>query len=192
KVYVQSAGDKARLIYTKAASEARRAEQTSALRQRWLNEGLPGTVVFKHRFNGELDYMLDHEAMRWGRALKPGAEVTFPTTPPIKGVVKKVRAEREHTHLRLVVGAADQGDLALGQRVALKVPAPPPEVEAAVLPPDIDQPRTRAERIEWFLASTYCTCGVKGDRCTGHFYTLASCNPNGCGAPNDMRKKVAA
>src|SRR5262249_51652790 len=118
--------------------------------------------------------------------------VTFPTTPPIKGVVKKVRAEREHTHLRLVVGAADQGDLALGQRVALKVPAPPPEAEAAVLPPDIDQPRTRAERIEWFLASTYCTCGVKGDRCTGHFYTLASCNPNGCGAPNDMRKKVAA
>jgi hypothetical protein len=46
-------------------------------------------------------------------------------------------------------------------------------------------------RIEWFLASVYCTCGVRGDTCTGHFYTLASCNPNGCGKPNQIRKKVA-
>jgi hypothetical protein len=34
----------------------------------------------------------------------------------------------------------------------------------------------------------YCTCGVAGDVCTGHFYTLASCNPNGCAAPNATRK----
>jgi hypothetical protein len=27
--------------------------------------------------------------------------------------------------------------------------------------------------------------------CTGHFYTLASCNPNGCGMPNTMRATVA-
>ena len=30
-----------------------------------------------------------------------------------------------------------------------------------------------------------------GDGCTGHFYTLASCNPNGCGMPNHMRKILA-
>jgi hypothetical protein len=68
--------------------------------------------------------------------------------------------------------------------------APPAGVETAALPPDVDRPRTRDERLDWFLASIYCTCGVKGDRCTGHFYTLASCNVNGCGAPNAMRKKV--
>ena len=37
----------------------------------------------------------------------------------------------------------------------------------------------------------YCPCGVTGDNCTGDFYTLASCNPNGCGMPNVMRKAVA-
>jgi hypothetical protein len=31
---------------------------------------------------------------------------------------------------------------------------------------------------------------VRGDVCTGHFYTLASCNPNGCGKPNQMRKHI--
>ena len=33
---------------------------------------------------------------------------------------------------------------------------------------------------------------MKGDNCTGHFYTLASCNPNGCGMPNHMRKLIGA
>jgi len=56
-----------------------------------------------------------------------------------------------------------------------------------MFPPDLDRPRTKAERVEWFLASIYCTCGVLGDRCTGHFYTLASCNPNACAMPNHMR-----
>ena len=65
---------------------------------------------------------------------------------------------------------------------------PPSEAVArALYPPDIDRPRSKAERVEWFLASIYCVCGVSNDVCTGHFYTLASCNPNGCGLPNVMR-----
>jgi len=66
-------------------------------------------------------------------------------------------------------------------------------VDTAKLPPDVDRRRaSKQERVEWFLASIYCTCGVAGDRCTGHFYTLASCNPNGCGMPNHMRTEIAA
>jgi hypothetical protein len=49
------------------------------------------------------------------------------------------------------------------------------------------RPRAREERIEWFLASIYCTCPVAGDICTGDFYTLASCNGNGCLMPKTMR-----
>jgi hypothetical protein len=67
---------------------------------------------------------------------------------------------------------------------------------AAVGRADVDRPRTKEERLEWFLASIYCTCKVLGERCTGMFYTLASCNPNGCGMPNGMRtllgKKIDA
>jgi hypothetical protein len=191
-VYLQSGGDKARLVLTAAAFEERRAAQKALLRKRWADKGLPGTVTFLHRFSGEMELMLDHEAMRWGRSLKLGDKVSLDATPPIPAVVKRVTPWRERTQLRLVVNSFDQTDLELGQRVRLRMPAPPPEVDAAQLPPDLDRPRSKAERVEWFLASIYCTCKVKGDVCTGHFYTLASCNPNGCGMPNHVRKLLAA
>src|SRR5262245_8464904 len=139
-----------------------------------------------------MDYMLDHEAMRWGRTLKVGDKVALAANPPIQALVKQVAAWRERTQLRLVVNGVDQADLTPGQRIRLRMPAPPSEVDAAQLPPDLDRPRSKQERIDWFLASIYCTCGVKGDICTGHFYTLASCNVNGCGMPNQMRKALAA
>jgi hypothetical protein len=191
KVYLQSAGDRARLILDPEAFEARRAEQKAALRKRWLDQGLPGTVTFLH-LSGEMDFMLDHEAMRWGRSLRPGDEVSLRVASPIPAVVKDVRPWRERTLLRLVTRGADQSDLALGQRVGLKMKAPPAEVENSVLPPDLGRLTGKAERVEWFLASIYCTCPVRGDGCTGDFYTLSSCNPNACGMPNNMRRKVAA
>jgi hypothetical protein len=190
--YVQSSGNQARLVLDPPAFEAGRAAQKALLRKRWTEEGLPSTVVFLHRFSGEMDLMLDHEAMRWGRSLKLGDKVTLSAKPPIPAVVKTVRPWRERTELRLVVNSFDQTDLSLGQRIHLKMTPPPPEVDRALLPPDLDQPRSKPERIEWFLASIYCPCKVKGDNCTGDFYTLASCNPNGCGMPNQLRKVIAA
>jgi hypothetical protein len=191
-VYFQTASGKLRLLLDGPAFEARRQGQKEALRRRWLKEGLPGSVSFVHRFSGEMDLTLDHEAMRWARSLKTGDKVSLPADPPIRAVVKHVAPWRERTQVRLVARAADITDLRPGQRLSLKMPAPPPEVERAALPPDLDRPRSRAERIEWFLASVYCTCRVHGDVCTGHFYTLASCNPNGCGMPRMVRQEVAA
>jgi hypothetical protein len=187
RLYLQTAGGQVGRAFDSGAFEEARAAQKRALRERWLKEGLPGSVAFVHVFSGEMDLMLDHEAMRWGRALKPGDKVTLRADPPIKALVKKVQPWRERTQVRLVVHSFDLADLSAGQRLALVRTPPPASVDEATLPPDLDQPRTKAERVEWFLASIYCTCAVKGDRCTGHFYTLASCNPNGCGMPNHMR-----
>jgi hypothetical protein len=190
-VYVQSSGDTARLLLDPAAFEARRKGQKAALRKRWADEGLPGTATFLHRFSGEMEVMLDHEALRWGRSLQAGDEVRLAADPPIAAVVKQVQPWRERTQVRLVVNGFDQADLGLGRRVYLRMTPPPASVDDAVLPPDVDRSRaSRDERIEWFLASIYCTCGVADDTCTGHFYTLASCNPNGCGMPNQTRKKI--
>jgi hypothetical protein len=72
----------------------------------------------------------------------------------------------------------------------VKVAEPPEDVQASLYPPDTGRPRPKGERVEWVLANVYCTCKVGKDTCTGHFYTLASCNPNGCGMPNRMRAKV--
>jgi hypothetical protein len=171
--------------------EKKRLEQRAWLRRQWTEEGLPGTLAFHHVFSGELELALDHEAMRWGRSLTPGDTVYLQAAPPIKAVVKAVTPWRERTVVRLVVGELESSELKSGQRLALKMTPPAETVEASLYPPDIDRARSKADRIEWFLASTYCTCGVSKDICTGHFYTLASCNPNGCGMPNARRDELA-
>lgn len=192
KVFVRAKGDQAVLVLDAAALEKRREAQRAWLRQRWTKDGLPGTASFVHVFSGEMDLALDHEAMRWGRSLKLGDKVTLAASPPIAAVVKEVAPWRERTRVRLVARSQELSELATGERLRLKMPPPPAAVEASKYPPDMGRPRSRQERIDWFLASVYCTCGVRGDTCTGHFYTLASCNPNGCGMPNQMRKRVAA
>lgn len=191
KVFVQTADGRARQVFDAAGFEAARTRQRAWLAGRWAADGLPGSVSVLHPLSGEMDVLLDHEAMLWGRSLQLGDEVRLRAEPPIRAVVKRVTPWRERTVVRLVVHGHDQADLALGQRVALLVNAPSKETQEALLPPDTDRPRNRDDRVEWVLASIYCPCGVGGDTCTGHFYTLASCNPNGCGMPHLMRKRVA-
>lgn len=170
--------------------DAKRNEQRAFLRKQWEQFGLSGTLTFHHVFSGELEVMLDHEAMRWGRSLKEGDKVELTADPPIKGVVKLVTPWRERTTVRLVVGELESSELKLGQRIGLKMKAPAKEVDESPYPPDLGRKRTTDERVEWFLASMYCVCGVGKDTCTGHFYTLASCNPNGCGAPQATREEI--
>lgn len=94
--------------------------------------------------------------------------------------------------VRLVTNSGvDQASLTPSQRVMVKVPEPPKEVQASELPTDIGRLEDKEARVDWFLASTYCTCKVKGDRCTGMFYSLASCNINACGMPNKIRRLVS-
>jgi hypothetical protein len=190
RAYFQSRGDKAdlvRLILGVDAFEQHRSKQREWLAKRWTEQGLPGAVTFLHQLSGEMELMLDHEAMRWARSLKAGASITIDS---IKGVVREANPWRERTRVRLVVAALDQADMRVGQRIHMKMTPPSSAIQQSPLPPDIGLRKDRHERIEWFLASIYCTCLVRGNICTGHFYTLASCNPNGCGQPNMVRKQI--
>jgi hypothetical protein len=190
KLFVQSAGGAARSVYGPVAFERARGAQREHLRALWVKEGLPGAVSINHPFGGELEVLIDHEGLRWARSLKYGDTVHIQADPPIKAVLKSVSPWRERTQLRLVVGELAAADLKPGERVLVKMTPPPEDVLSGPYPPDIDRPRTREQRVEWFLASTYCSCRVTGNVCTGHFYTLASCNVNGCAAPNQLRKQV--
>jgi hypothetical protein len=109
----------------------------------------------------------------------------------VKAVVKDVKPWRERTRVTLVVNGLDISPFESGKRIFLKMPPPPKEVQESDYPPDLGLKRNREERIEWFLASMYCTCKIGNDICTGDFYTLSSCNPNGCGGPNAARKRIA-
>jgi hypothetical protein len=177
-------------LMTEAELNAKRSAQRDHLRKQWAEGGLPGVIAFHHPFSGEMDVMLDHEGMRWGRSLKYGDSVELTADPPIKAVVKSVVPWRERTTVRLVVGELQSSGLKTGQRIGVKMPPPDKAVDESPYPPDLGRKRTDDERVEWFLASTYCVCGVGNDTCTGHFYTLASCNPNGCGAPNATRDEI--
>ena len=190
KIFIQSAGDQVRRSMDSTHFESLRKEQRQWLRQRWEATGLPGTVSVQHVFSGELEVLMDHEGMRWARSLQTGDTVHIGADPPIKGVVKRVAPWRERTLVRLVVGELAAADLRPGERVMLKMTPPAEDMLSTPYPSDIDRPRTLDERVEWFLASIYCTCKVRGNVCTGHFYTLASCNPNGCGAPNETRRQL--
>lgn len=172
-----------------AELDAAQTKQKAWLSEHWRQHGLPGSLSVKHVFSGEVELLLDHEAMGWGRSLKTGDEASIAVEPPIRGIVKQVIPWRERTVVRLVVGELQASDLNVGQRLSLRI-TPPKDPDAMLYPLDIDRSRNGAERIEWFLASTYCVCGVGKDTCTGMFYTLASCNPNGCGAPQATRDEI--
>ena len=97
--FVQTAGGTVRLLMTAESLDRARQEQKVALRERWRKEGLPGTVTFLHPLGGEMEVMLDHEAIRWGRHLRAGDRVTLATVEPIKAAVKHVQPWRERRSL---------------------------------------------------------------------------------------------
>lgn len=191
EVYVQTAGNAIRTLLSKTQFEELREQQRQTLRDIWRTRGLPATVTFLHPLSGEMEVTLDHEGMRWGRYLKSGDSVTLAIDSPVKATAKHVEPWRERTRVRLVTNSGvDQFDLSVGQRIQVQVPAPPAEVQQADFPSDIGRRKSKQDRVEWFLTSTYCSCKIAGDRCTGMFYSLASCNENACGMPRMIREKV--
>lgn len=190
RVYVQTAGEE--LVRSVDADglaklkEVRRAR----LEDRWRKNGLPGTVIGLHLLSGEIELALDHEALRWGRALKPGDRSTLQLGKPLPVLVQEVRPWYERTRVILVSNGRDLADVAPGRRVRLGVSEPAAELLASRFPPDSERPREAGARAEWMLASVYCGCTISGDVCTGMFYTLAACNTMTCGMPNQVRAFV--
>ncbi len=187
RVYVQSAGDELVRAVDAEGLAKLKAEQRRRLAERWKASGLPGSVAGLHLLSGEVEVTLDHESMRWGRALKPGDRATLHLEKPLPVLVQDVRPWYERTRVTLVSNGRDLADLAPGRRIRLGVAEPPAEILTSPLPPDADRLRDPAARAEWILASTYCGCSVSGDVCTGMFYTLAACNTMTCGMPNRVR-----
>lgn len=86
-------------------------------------------------FSGELDVILDHVGMRWGRSLKEGEKVELTADPPIKSVVKVVTPWLGRTNVLLVVGEMESSELKPGQRIGLKMPTPAKQVDDSPYPP---------------------------------------------------------
>jgi hypothetical protein len=189
QVHVQTTGEDARLILDPAAFEKRRVAQQAALRKRWADEGLPGTLIFSRPEHHSVELMLDHEAMRAGRSLQVGDKATLQAAKPIPAVVQQVRPWRERTRVLLTVDGPEASALTVGERVPLR-PSAPPAAEDDPLPAGLGQSRDKTERVEWLMSGIYCTCGMH-DGCAGHFFTLAACNA-GTNTPCGMAKRTRA
>jgi hypothetical protein len=190
RVYIQTAGGKIRLLLSPDVAAELRHKQELVRRADLRGGGLPTSVAANHPFAGEIEVMVDHEAMRWARHQQPGVEVTLMLDKPVKGVLRHVEGWHEKTRLRIATRGPDLADIRPGDRIRIKVPEPPPEVLDSELPVGIGRAKGRDKRIEWFLANTYCSCSIAGDGCTGMFYTLASCNPTRCGMPKRIKTLV--
>jgi hypothetical protein len=191
-VHVQTTGDDARLILDPAAFEKRRNAQKVALRKRWAGEGLPGTLIFAHADHREVELMLDHEAMRWGRSLQAGDKATLQAAKPIAAVVRQIRPWRERTQVLLGVDGSDLKALTVGQRVPLRLTAASAAAEDE-LPTGLGKSRLKSERVEWLVASIYCPC-MMHDGCAGHSFTVAGCDSGSnkpCGMAKRIREEVA-
>jgi hypothetical protein len=194
EVHVQTTGEAARLILDPAAFEKRRSAQKAALRQRWTDEGLPGTLIFSHAETGEVELMLDHEAIVWARSLEAGDEVILQAGNPIPAAVRQLRPWRERTQVRLgTTYGSDMSALEVGRRVMLRLAHPPAIADDDTFPAGLGKSRGKAERLEWLVSSIYCTCGMH-DGCAGQPFTLAACDSIGktpCGLAKRTREEVA-
>jgi hypothetical protein len=188
-VHVQTTGADARLILDPAAFEKRRAAQKAALRKRWADQGLPGTLIFSYPQRREVEVMLDHEAMRWARSLQSGDKVTLRAPRPIPAVVRQLRPWRERTQVLLAVDGPNASALTVDERVSLRLTAPP-AADDDPLPAGLGQAHSKPERVEWLVSSVYCPCTMH-DGCAGHFFTLAACNA-GRRDPCGMAKRIRA
>ena len=197
--HVQTTGEVARLILDPATFETQRIEQKAILRKRWMDEGLPGTVVFDHTERHELELMLDHEGMRWSRSLKPGDKVTLQTShsiQPMPAEVRGLRPWRERTQVLVMVDGLDGSPLTAGQRVSLRMAAPPVAVKDGNddrYPTGLGPSRGKPERIEWLVSNVYCSC-MMHDECAGHLFTLAACDAAGktpCGLAKRTREVIS-
>ena len=194
-IIAQTVGNILHESVTPEEFEKLRSKQQDWLREQWRTNGLPGAVSALHPLGGEMDIVLDHEAIRWGRYLKHGDKVTLQATRKISATVNVVRPWRDRTQVRLVTNSGlDQLDLTVGERISVTVPEPPKALQASHLPLDIGRLQLKEERVQWFLNTVYCSCGIAGDKCTGMYYTQASCNINACGMPKivaaDIREMI--
>jgi hypothetical protein len=164
-LYVRTTGSELLGVADAVGVSSMKETQKGALEERWKRDGIPATLGAMHALVGEVEVVVDHEAMKWARALKVNdvVKIRVEKEKPINAAVLDVRPWNERTRVTLAVSGRDLADARVGQRIRLSVPEPAAEVLKSRLPPDAGRPREGAARLEWFLESTYCSCSIAGD-----------------------------
>lgn len=160
-------------------------ELQKRLAQEIAGDGIPGEVAAVGPGAGEATLLLYRPGGDAARDLEPGMAVRFDPGQAPAATVRRVEPWGEKT--RLTVSLPTSGP-ALDRKQPVRVFLPP--LPSRTLPPGIGRAKEKNERIEWILATVYCTCRNGPDVCTGHLYTLSMCDAKGCGMPEMQRAKL--
>ncbi len=162
--------------------------QRARLERLITREGVPGEGVGVDEQAGEAWLLLYRPGGDRARRLSPGDSVRLVVGRAQHRLkVRRVQPWGEKTALTLELAGSG---LALGSHEPVRVHLPEKPAGGA-LPPGVGRATEKKERIDWLLASVYCTCPNRPDTCTGHLYTLAMCDRKGCGMPAAVEKLLS-
>ena len=168
-------------------------------RDRWQHhltdaraEGLQATVVEVDQSGATLGLMVRRADASLARLLKAGDAVDL-------GIVGSRHKDRhlrirevrpDYARMRLYLdfppGLLAKLDVGSEVRIWCRLPM----TVDSDRPPDLGRFTARQDRIDYFLSTIYCTCGMMGTSCAGHWNTLAACKLHGCGMPNLMTQLI--
>ncbi len=179
-------------IFDAASFENERAKLQKQNRDSAAQNGLVATVVETDVATHRISLLIRRADSLFARILKKNDKVRlagkFLGDAENHFEVVDVRPDYSRTRLRLEIPLASFENFHTGETI--RVFAPLPENLSIDTPPDLGRFTARLERIDYFMSTIYCPCGMLGTSCAGHWNTLAACKLHGCGMPNLMTREI--
>lgn len=148
--------------------------------------GLGGTILSMQTESNRLTLMIRRADAWIGRTLQVGdkgrLQLVGRADAPRRLTVMEVHPDYARLRVVVEVPANNLSQFQPGDEI--RVLAKTPKILDPMVPVDLGRFTTRQERTDYFLSSTYCTCGMMGTACAGHWNTLAACKIHGCGLPD--------
>ncbi len=169
---------------------ARTSQRLQRQRDELLKHGLKGTVLNMDASSHRAEVMIRRSDTWFARSWKVNEAVQLMATaqPTVACRVAEVHPDYARVRIRLDFAGHATPDVRLGDEVAIFGKLPDKvDFES---PPDLGRFTGRQERIDYFLSTIYCSCGMLGSSCAGHWNTLAACQLHGCGMPNLITKLI--
>ena len=177
-------------LFDLASLAARREQRIRKQHDALAKSGLHATVLKVDAANHRLEAMILRADTWYARTWKLNEPVQLraDSAPAFSGRVTAVHPDYSRVRLTLDFTHGETPAMRPGEEVTIlgKLPAKP-DLDT---PPDLGRFTGRQERIDYFLSTIYCSCGMLGNSCAGHWNTLAACQLHGCGMPNLSTKLI--
>jgi len=180
------------ILLSQPSFERQRGDRQQAQLASVRNEGFSATVVENERTRQQLGVLVRRAESVFARTLRPSdkviASIAGQKTGAHNFTVIEVVPDYSRTRIRMAADAETMKHFEPGQQVSIHIELPKSlDLEK---PCDLGRFTERQRRIDFFLSSIYCTCGMMGTSCAGHWNTLAACKLHGCGMPDLITRLV--